>query len=58
MLTVFGYDVGNCGIDGDFGSGTETAVEAYQIKHGLTVDGIVGVNTWNSLIELWKKIVG
>lgn len=58
MLTVFGYDVGNCGIDGDFGSGTENAVKAYQNKHKLTVDGIVGVSTWNSLMELWKTIVG
>lgn len=58
MLTVFGYDVGNCGIDGDFGPDTESAAKAYQKKHGLTVDGIVGVNTWNSLMELWKTIVG
>jgi len=33
-------------VDGDFGSKTESAVKAYQKKNGLTVDGIVGRNTW------------
>lgn len=37
--------------DGLFGKATEAAVKAYQKKHGLKVDGIVGVNTW-------KKILG
>lgn len=36
-------------IDGRFGTVTEAAVKAYQKKHGLTVDGIVGKNTWNTL---------
>ena len=33
-------------IDGDFGSKTESAVKAFQKKAGLTVDGVVGKNTW------------
>ena len=33
-------------VDGDFGSKTENAVKAYQKKTGLTVDGVVGKNTW------------
>ena len=33
-------------IDGDFGSKTESAVKAFQKKTGLTVDGVVGKNTW------------
>jgi peptidoglycan hydrolase-like protein with peptidoglycan-binding domain len=33
-------------IDGDFGSDTENAVRAYQTQRGITVDGIVGDETW------------
>jgi peptidoglycan hydrolase-like protein with peptidoglycan-binding domain len=33
-------------IDGIFGSKTEAAVRAYQTDRGVTVDGIVGDQTW------------
>ncbi|PAF19766.1 peptidoglycan recognition protein family protein [Terribacillus saccharophilus] len=33
--------------DGIFGSGTESAVKAYQKRKGLSADGIVGPATWN-----------
>ncbi|GAB4338135.1 MAG: hypothetical protein OHK0047_28210 [Leptolyngbyaceae cyanobacterium] len=33
-------------IDGKFGPRTEAAVRAYQKKHGLVADGIVGDRTW------------
>lgn len=36
-------------VDGQFGSKTQSAVKDYQQKNGLTVDGIVGTNTWGSL---------
>ena len=36
--------------DGIFGSNTQNAVRDYQTKNGLTVDGIVGTNTWGSLL--------
>ena len=39
----------NYGIDGIFGSNTEDAVRRYQTMHGLTVDGIAGTATFNSL---------
>lgn len=38
-------------VDGKFGARTEEAVKAFQKANGLTVDGIVGINTW-------KKILG
>ncbi len=37
-------------VDGDFGTNTDHAVRAYQKAHGLTVDGIIGQNTWNKLL--------
>ncbi|MHA0041229.1 peptidoglycan-binding domain-containing protein [Deinococcus sp. PEB2-63] len=37
-------------VDGVFGSGTNTAVRDFQTKRGLSVDGVVGLNTWNALV--------
>ena len=48
-LNALGYDLGICGIDGDFGSATEKAVKQFQKDHGLKVDGIVGEKTWAAL---------
>ncbi len=36
-------------VDGQFGSKTQSAVKDYQKKNNLSVDGIVGKNTWGSL---------
>ena len=36
-------------VDGDFGARTDTAVKAFQKAEGLTVDGIVGNQTWDAL---------
>lgn len=35
--------------DGDFGPVTERAVKAWQKRHGLTVDGVVGPVTWGRM---------
>lgn len=39
--------------DSDFGNVTETAVRAFQVEQDLTVDGIVGPQTWAKLEELY-----
>ena len=49
MLLKLGYDLGPCGIDGDFGKATEAAVRSFQSDHRLAVDGVVGKNTWAEL---------
>ena len=54
-LIALGYDVGRYGADGDFGPDTEDAVEAFQLHHGLEVDGIAGPETYGALFELFKE---
>lgn len=46
-ITSKGYGVG--AIDGKFGIKTLEAVKAFQAENNLTVDGVVGINTWNAL---------
>lgn len=38
-------------LDGIFGGETERAVRDFQAENGLTVDGIVGANTWRALLS-------
>ena len=47
-LNENGYDLA---VDGQFGKETQKAVRDYQKKKGLVVDGIVGKNTWASLLS-------
>ena len=39
------------GVDGKFGSGTQSAVKLFQKATGLTQDGIVGMKTWEALFK-------
>ena len=48
-LTLAGYTLGT--VDGIAGKRTDKAIEDYQAANGLTIDGIVGINTWN---RLWR----
>jgi peptidoglycan hydrolase-like protein with peptidoglycan-binding domain len=49
-LTAAGYDVG--GVDGTFGTKTETGVKKFQHDNGLTADGIIGPQTWQKIDAL------
>lgn len=49
MLVKLGYDIGPCGIDGDYGKATMAAVTQFQKDHGLGADGICGPKTWAAL---------
>lgn len=44
-------DYYNGPIDGIYGGGTESAVKAFQRADALTIDGIVGPNTWQHLFD-------
>lgn len=49
VLYCLGYDPK--GFDGIFGSGCAAAVKAFQRARGLSVDGVVGPNTWAVLMS-------
>ncbi len=44
-----GFSVGTDGADGFFGKATDAAIQQFQQKKGLTVDGIVGSQTLQAL---------
>ena len=46
-LKDWGYYFGS--VDGNYGKATEDAVIAFQIKHGIRIDGIVGAQTAEKL---------
>ena len=50
LLIALKYDCGSYGVDGDFGNSTKNAVLNYQRDHHITIDGIVGQETWTSLL--------
>jgi murein L,D-transpeptidase YcbB/YkuD len=52
-LTTLGYNTG--GLDGIFGSNTYNSVLNFQKTRGLSVDGLVGNNTWRTLMA---EVVG
>ena len=48
MLVCQGY---NIEVDSIFGSNTENAVKVWQSRCGISVDGIVGKNTFEKLFK-------
>jgi peptidoglycan hydrolase-like protein with peptidoglycan-binding domain len=49
-MSLAGYDTG--GVDGIYGSKTVSAVKKLQGDYGLTVDGVVGPQTWAKIDAL------
>ena len=41
---------------GNYGPKTEDAVKAFQLKNGLTPDGIVGNGTWNKIMGITEAV--
>ena len=44
-------------VTGTFGPETEAAVRAFQQQQGLSVDGLVGRQTWNALTAEYDRII-
>ena len=52
LQTLLSKDGSSLEIDGIFGPGTQSAVRAFQSRHNLVVDGIVGPKTWTELLKI------
>ena len=48
---LLGYGFVKVEFQSEFDQRTENAVRNFQEQRNLSVDGIVGVNTWNALID-------
>lgn len=51
QLTLKNLNIYSGEIDGIFGSNTLKAVRVFQENNNITVDGTVGDETWNALLE-------
>ena len=51
LLKERGYDLGICGIDGDFGPATEKAVRQFQKDWGIEQTGVINQETWEKLMS-------
>ncbi|HEY7282882.1 MAG TPA: N-acetylmuramoyl-L-alanine amidase [Actinomycetota bacterium] len=55
-LVALGVHLDPAEIEGGFGHETESAVRAFQQRRGLLVDGRVGSETWNELVEAGYRL--
>lgn len=55
LAAEYNNEIPSVSIDGIFGSGTKAALEAFQRAFGLTVDGVVGIEDWDTL---YREYVG
>jgi len=54
-LSALGFDLG-ADIRGEFAEGTYRAVADFQSDRGLPIDGIVGPETWHSLVDAGYRL--
>ena len=51
LLVANNINIGECGVDGDFGEDTAKGLATYQKKKKLKVDSICGEKSWTSLLK-------
>lgn len=56
--TAFYPQLAKLSVDGIFGQQTQMIVKEYQALEGLTVDGKIGPNTWDSIVTKYNSISG
>ena len=56
FLGFFIPELPQIAITGQFDENTRDAVLTFQNRYGLTVDGIVGRNTWNKIREVYQEV--
>ena len=54
-LERLGFSLGT-DAKGAYGVGTRAAVEAFQYRRGLRVDGVCGRQTWSALVEAGRRL--
>ena len=57
VVAYFYPQIPDITVDGYFGEKTKEAVMAFQNLQGLTVDGIVGRDTWRSLTNAYNTVL-
>lgn len=56
-IADFNSNIPKIPVTGFFGNETENATLAFQRAYGLPPRGVVGLNTWNSIAELYNDII-
>ena len=54
-LELLGFSIG-IDPEGAYSAGTRAAIEAFQYRRGLRVDGVCGVQTWSALVEAGRRL--
>lgn len=57
VVAYFDESLPTVALTGTFDPQTEAAVRAFQAQQGLTVDGLVGRNTWNALVAAYDSTI-
>lgn len=57
VIAAFYDNIPRIVINGVYDEATDAAVRAYQTAFGLTVDGVVGRKTWQSIYDTYRSIL-
>ncbi|MEG2234295.1 MAG: peptidoglycan-binding protein [Oscillospiraceae bacterium] len=57
VISDFLTTINKLTIDSKFGNATKLSVQEYQKLFGLTTDGVIGANTWNSIVSVYGALV-